>query len=86
MQIVLVKYFYTKQDPVNGSVEHLPIPVLSQSQLNAASLQNSGKLQLSIFKKVHPLPLPQVIGSAKEKLTFGYHPVDSNSRSVKLLT
>lgn len=39
MQIVLLKYFDTEQDPVKGSDPHLPIPVASQSQENEASLQ-----------------------------------------------
>jgi hypothetical protein len=85
MHIVLLKYFSTKQAPVKGSTWHFPIPVASQSQLNAPVLQNYAESQLSIFRKAQPLFLPQVTGSAKEKLTDRYHPVELNRARVNLL-
>lgn len=52
------------QLPVKGSTVHLPIAVASQSQLKEESWQNSTESQRSMFKKLQPLPLPQVVGSA----------------------
>lgn len=62
--MVLEKYLYKLHDPENGSTLHFPIAVASQSQEKLLSWQNYAPSQLSILRKEHPFPFPQVEGSA----------------------
>lgn len=70
---------------MNKSLLHLPIAVPSVSHPNDLSVQNYRPEQSSIFKKSHPPFFPQVVGSAYEKFTEGYQPVDSSNAKVKKL-